>query len=159
MQYSAPEILRRDQYIGPASDIWSLGVVLYTLIHGSLPFGNETSTVAETYTAASKKNFYVDLTVTPGKERGGFNVIASSYVPSDCVDLLMSMLDPDPDERITLQQIREHPWTNKGKIYAHNLLWVCMLSFRVLAHLKDTMDPRNVFSLSMSPSKVSQIRM
>lgn len=38
--YTAPEILRGDKYIGPEIDIWSLGVVLFTMLTGSLPFGD-----------------------------------------------------------------------------------------------------------------------
>ena len=39
-QYTAPEVLCGSSYVGPASDVWSLGVVLYTFVMGGLPFSS-----------------------------------------------------------------------------------------------------------------------
>jgi serine/threonine protein kinase len=36
--YAAPEILANEQYVGPATDVWSLGVIMYTLLVGKQPF-------------------------------------------------------------------------------------------------------------------------
>jgi len=42
LNYVAPELLRRDEYIGPEVDIYALGVVLFAMLTGSLPFGSST---------------------------------------------------------------------------------------------------------------------
>ncbi|ORY04416.1 hypothetical protein K493DRAFT_205793 [Basidiobolus meristosporus CBS 931.73] len=40
LPYTAPEILRGESYVGPEVDIWSLGVVLFVMVAGYLPFGD-----------------------------------------------------------------------------------------------------------------------
>ncbi|ORX89742.1 hypothetical protein K493DRAFT_232569 [Basidiobolus meristosporus CBS 931.73] len=40
LPYTAPEILRGEPYVGPEVDIWSLGVVLFVMVSGYLPFGD-----------------------------------------------------------------------------------------------------------------------
>jgi hypothetical protein len=48
LRYAAPELIRGETYIGPAADMWSLGIILYALLCGCLPFDDEdTSRVNE----------------------------------------------------------------------------------------------------------------
>jgi carbon catabolite-derepressing protein kinase len=39
--YTAPEVLAGKRYVPYKADLWSLGVVLYTMIHGKMPFDDE----------------------------------------------------------------------------------------------------------------------
>ncbi|KAF7864220.1 uncharacterized protein EAF02_010188 [Botrytis sinoallii] len=81
---------------GRAADIWSMGISLYCLRFGHIPF--ERTGVLELYEAI--KNDEVD------------------YEPStdpQFVDLMRRILEKDPKKRITMDEIREHPWvTNNG---------------------------------------------
>ena len=95
--YIAPEIL--DAKIGHSYevDLWSLGVILYTLIYGRPPF--ETSDVKQTYRKI-KANQYAFPDHT--------------YVKEDAKDLIKSLLKPNPSERLKIDDILEHPFFKNG---------------------------------------------
>ena len=91
--YAAPEVLQGREYHGMLADVWSSGIVLYGMLSGYLPFGEQDDEI-------NKQNIIMGRFKFP------------SYF-SDCVkDLLMHMLDLDPMTRYTLQEVRNHPWFN-----------------------------------------------
>ncbi|CAD5121174.1 DgyrCDS9709 [Dimorphilus gyrociliatus] len=89
--YASPEVFRGQQYYGPHADIWSLGVVLYVLVCGSLPFDGESL-------AALRER------VCAGRFRVPF------YMSTECENLIKKMLVVDPSKRPTCKQIRQHEW-------------------------------------------------
>ncbi|XP_061414998.1 MAP/microtubule affinity-regulating kinase 3-like isoform X5 [Lethenteron reissneri] len=93
--YAAPELFQGKKYDGPEVDVWSLGVILYTLVSGSLPFdGQNLKELRER--------------VLRGKYRIPF------YMSTDCENLLKRFLVLNPAKRGSLEQIMKDRWMNVG---------------------------------------------
>uniref|UniRef100_A0A3Q4M887 MAP/microtubule affinity-regulating kinase 3 n=1 Tax=Neolamprologus brichardi TaxID=32507 RepID=A0A3Q4M887_NEOBR len=93
--YAAPELFQGKKYDGPEVDVWSLGVILYTLVSGSLPFdGQNLKELRER--------------VLRGKYRIPF------YMSTDCENLLKRFLVLNPGKRGTLEQIMKDRWINSS---------------------------------------------
>ncbi|XP_054572995.1 serine/threonine-protein kinase MARK2-like [Eptesicus fuscus] len=94
--YSAPEILQRHTYDGRKTDVWSLGVVLYRMLTGVVPFEG-------------------DSIVNVKRQ------ILSGHFPVPCFmsrevqKLLRKLLTVDPSQRPTLEDVMKDPWLNKGQ--------------------------------------------
>uniref|UniRef100_A0A1A9V2P5 Serine/threonine-protein kinase par-1 n=1 Tax=Glossina austeni TaxID=7395 RepID=A0A1A9V2P5_GLOAU len=93
--YAAPELFQGKKYDGPEVDVWSLGVILYTLVSGSLPFDG--STLRE-----------LRERVLRGKYRIPF------YMSTDCENLLRKFLVLNPAKRASLETIMSDKWMNMG---------------------------------------------
>ncbi|PVU94868.1 hypothetical protein BB559_002904 [Furculomyces boomerangus] len=91
LPYTAPEILRGEQYNGPEIDIWSLGVLLYVVVTGRFPFDDP----------SKPKNFEKIM-------EGDFELRAD--LSSDLQRLLVMMLEPDIEKRLTIEQVLSHSW-------------------------------------------------
>ena len=88
--YAAPEIFLNQDY-GFGVDVWSAGIVMYAMLHGSLPFHSENT----------NKLVQMVTSEDPSFERG---------LSSECVDLLKKMLEKNPEQRITISEVKKHTW-------------------------------------------------
>ncbi|XP_077397081.1 serine/threonine-protein kinase SIK3 homolog isoform X3 [Festucalex cinctus] len=93
--YAAPELFEGKEYDGPKVDIWSLGVVLYVLVCGALPFDGSTL-----------QN--LRARVLSGKFRIPF------FMSTDCEYLIRHMLVLEPSRRLTMEQICKNKWMRQG---------------------------------------------
>ncbi|KAK4067664.1 hypothetical protein Trihar35433_6224 [Trichoderma harzianum] len=90
-----PELCsKHDKVSGTAADIWSMGVTLYCLKYGRIPFNKEA--MLEIYEAIKTEEPEL-----PRDESPSF------------VDLMGRLLDKNPETRITMPELREHPWVTK----------------------------------------------
>ncbi|KAI9315881.1 kinase-like domain-containing protein [Dichotomocladium elegans] len=95
LAYSAPEVIERRKYCGPETDIWSLAVVLYTLLAGELPFDDDSEIITQ------KKIVRVAYEIP-------------YYFPPGAAELIRSMLQKNPSDRLTLEQISTHSWVQQS---------------------------------------------
>ncbi|KAG5975431.1 hypothetical protein E4U55_007695 [Claviceps digitariae] len=94
--FMPPELCGKHQQVsGKAADIWSMGVTLFCLKYGKIPFNRPG--VLEIYEAIKLD----DPFIPEGED-------------ADFVDLMSRILEKDPEKRITMPELREHPWVTRG---------------------------------------------
>lgn len=93
--YAAPELVLGKQYLGPEVDVWAMGVLLYTLLAGFLPFSDD-------------KIDCLYKKILSGKYEEPF------FMSNSSKQLIRQMLQVDPKKRITVKELLSHPWLTMG---------------------------------------------
>ncbi|KAF5395161.1 Non-specific serine/threonine protein kinase [Paragonimus heterotremus] len=121
--YAAPEVLANKEYCGSAADMWSLGVILYALLCGCLPF--DPTKPEELPKKIGKGHFTVPDSLSKSSRH-----------------LLSHLMCVDPKKRIKIDELRRHPWIVEG-FMGHpvdlNEEKICMnpLNMRIVAEISD----------------------
>jgi serine/threonine protein kinase len=117
LDYCAPEVLRGNTYTGPPQDVWSLGILLYTLIYKENPFYNIDEIMS--------RDLRIPYTLDDGEYTARKKLIrirllkmmdakpTSPIVGS--IDLIKHMLDRDVDSRLTIEDVVQHRWLNANE--------------------------------------------
>ncbi|KAM9316136.1 hormonally up-regulated neu tumor-associated kinase homolog A-like [Gastrophryne carolinensis] len=128
--YAAPELLANKKY-GPKVDVWSVGVSIYAMLTGTLPF------TVEPFNIKQLHQKMVNLEINP-MPRG---------VSTGAIDFLHMLLEPDPTKRPSVKEAMDNKWLNEGFIRKHlssnsykNRLRPDELNATVLSHMASTMD-------------------
>ncbi len=89
--YIAPEILKDAGYDGDTVDVWSAGVVLYAMLYGNFPFKAASVEELESLIIEGEYTLPEDISM-------------------EARDLIGKILQPEPDERVGIAEIMDHPW-------------------------------------------------
>jgi serine/threonine-protein kinase HSL1 (negative regulator of Swe1 kinase) len=92
--YAAPEVIKAVPYRGDKVDVWSMGIILYATLSGRLPFDHPS--VPRLLQAIQKGNYRMANAIGP-----------------EAADLIKRMLQVDPRERISINEIWRHPLIKK----------------------------------------------
>eukprot|EP01134_Creolimax_fragrantissima_P002973 CFRG2973T1 len=93
--YAAPELIAGEEYVGVKADMWSLGVLLYALLCGFLPFDHDNITVLYELITSAKYEL-------------------PDWVSPESAELIAELLRPIPEQRPSIEQLLAHPWMQKG---------------------------------------------
>lgn len=95
--FLAPECTTGEEYDPFQVDIWALGVTLYAMLQGTLPFGTKAASLTQVMDSIREDPLRFGSDVAP-----------------DCVEVLLLMLEKDPKKRICIQELKDHPWIMTG---------------------------------------------
>ncbi|XP_066104130.1 ribosomal protein S6 kinase alpha-2 isoform X1 [Saccopteryx bilineata] len=107
--FVAPEVLKRQGY-DAACDIWSLGILLYTMLAGFTPFANGPDDTPEEILARISSGKYA-------LSGGNWDSISEA-----AKDVVSKMLHVDPQQRLTAVQVLKHPWIVNREYLSQNQL-------------------------------------
>ncbi|XP_024978900.1 serine/threonine-protein kinase SRK2A-like [Cynara cardunculus var. scolymus] len=99
--YIAPEVLSRREYDGKTGDVWSCGVTLYVMLVGACPFEDQ----------EDRKFFRKTIQRIMGVQ---YKIPDYVHISQDCRHLLSRIFVANASKRITLKEIKSHPWFLKN---------------------------------------------
>ena len=94
--YTSPEMISGNKYDGYAVDVWTSGIILYAMLCGYLPFEERDN----------KRLF---------KKIVKCRVCYPTFLPNNAVNLMKKILIANPSKRITIKEIKKHPFYLEGK--------------------------------------------
>ncbi|GKV22668.1 hypothetical protein SLEP1_g32517 [Rubroshorea leprosula] len=99
--YIAPEVLSRREYDGKTADVWSCGVTLYVMLVGAYPFEDQ----------EDPRNFRKTINRILSVQ---YKIPDYVHISQDCKHLLSRIFVANPAKRITIKEIKSHPWFSKN---------------------------------------------
>lgn len=122
LKYMAPELLQGHTESSTHIDIWSIGLILHALVIGWLPFDRKDRDGLEKQILKEELDYIGLKKIKTSSIKDDYRRQLNERlkkISDECIDLLMKMLQKDPNERIELIDIFEHPFIIKHKESNH----------------------------------------
>lgn len=134
--YMAPEILERKAYSGQSADLFSAGIILFIFIYARPPFAR----------AERVNPHYVNIYNKNWERFWRFHSTSNSpSVSNSLKDLIQKMLPYDPQERINLEGIKNHPWVLGIKATEEECkIFMQRISFEGITEVQEKKDNEEV---------------
>ncbi|OWK08007.1 hypothetical protein Celaphus_00008318, partial [Cervus elaphus hippelaphus] len=113
LHYAAPELLNHNGY-DESCDLWSLGVILYTMLSGQVPFQSHDKSLTCTSAVEIMKKI----------KKGDFSFEGEAWknVSQEAKDLIQGLLTVDPNKRLKMPDLRYNEWLQDGSQLSSNPL-------------------------------------
>uniref|UniRef100_A0A667GSW0 Ribosomal protein S6 kinase n=1 Tax=Lynx canadensis TaxID=61383 RepID=A0A667GSW0_LYNCA len=113
LHYAAPELLNHNGY-DESCDLWSLGVILYTMLSGQVPFQSHDKSLTCTSAVEIMKKI----------KKGDFSFEGEAWknVSQEAKDLIQGLLTVDPNKRLKMSGLRHNEWLQDGSQLSSNPL-------------------------------------
>lgn len=140
ISYLAPEVFRGTSNAGPPLDVWSLGIILFAIVCGRLPFegpdllGTNRPRENVMRNRIMRCQFKLDPDLSPA-----------------LTDLVIRMLKPDPNERATIPEIFSHPWV-RATAGTSGCLSTAFASTSLQDNIDDDDDDDGSFAITYTPA-------
>jgi serine/threonine protein kinase len=100
--YAAPEILRKSPFFGRMADMWSLGVCLYAMLVGAMPF-----------------DYTDERELSRNVKTANFSI--PEEIPAEVADIIRKLLVVNPSSRLTAKQVHSNSWFDSDEQILENL--------------------------------------
>ena len=126
LYFAAPELLLGHTYNGPEVDVWSLGIILYVMLCGKVPFDDES--VRDLQLKIKEANYTINTAISP-----------------PATELINQIIVPDPSNRISIAEILKSEWINmnhKSKVenYIGNRFPLSNLNYECVTALSNALS-------------------
>jgi MAP/microtubule affinity-regulating kinase len=132
--YLAPEVLVNCEHDPLAADVWSLGVLLYAMLHAALPF------LADDIKSLQRIVLAGEISI-------------SRSLSAEASDLILSLLELVPQKRPRLTQVLEHPWMKDARRASPGK---ALVSPSIISHMKTLGFPENSVLRSLESNELNQ---
>jgi serine/threonine protein kinase len=138
LAYMAPEVLGDQEFLGPPCDVWSLGVILFALVCGRLPFDGTS---------------YNDVKQKVKEGKYTFSDLERTSLSHEVKDLLSKILRKNPSDRLDVGRMISHPWMEKYARYT--VRRVSGMNFPIARQSSTSSTSSTTSSLSLSSATVT----
>ncbi|XP_045452548.1 hormonally up-regulated neu tumor-associated kinase homolog A-like [Melitaea cinxia] len=111
LEYAAPELFEDGRRYGPEVDLWSIGVIVYGMVTGGLPFSATGGGGAGVGAVEGGSRSHLRAAIARGMTRRQRSALAC--VSTECKNFIQQLLEPKVDLRMKIEEAARHRWVKK----------------------------------------------
>lgn len=123
VKYMAPELLKGDMRSTPKIDVWALGLMLHGFVFGFLPFSHHDVQKLKEMIKEDELDYKKIKRLKPNTIKDELRLEMNKLLrktSNELIDLILQMLDKDPEQRLGVIEIYDHPWMQRYRAKLDN---------------------------------------